>query len=240
MNIKEELTCKCCNEIYQQPITLTCCGENICIQHIERLSSTKTFTCPLCNQENSHQNFFIDRLLVKLIEKELHKFEFDPKYEGLKKSLKKEIDSLALILKDPENVIYEEMCELKRQVDLDREQLKSKIDSKADDFIQQLEAYEKTFKTECKKNVDSEKYNSLVESSRKHLTEYEHCLSMFSSKTKCIVEQSKQVEKAISVLKQQIKELKNVLFLNKSFKYQLAETSVNGLYGNLIIKVRIL
>jgi hypothetical protein len=39
MNIKEELTCKYCNEVYKNPITLNCCGENICKQHVEELTS---------------------------------------------------------------------------------------------------------------------------------------------------------------------------------------------------------
>ena len=84
MNIKEALTCKCCNQIYQNPINLICCGAKGCKHHIEELisnSSSNKFTSPLCTQENSDQHFHIDKLLVKLIEKKLHKVEFDPKYD---------------------------------------------------------------------------------------------------------------------------------------------------------------
>jgi hypothetical protein len=52
---------------------------------------------------------------------------------------------LAVLLKDPENFIYEEINELKRKVDLDREKSKKEIDELANDLIQQLESYETTF-----------------------------------------------------------------------------------------------
>ena len=45
MNIKEDLTCKYCREIYKNPITLICCGDNICKQHIEELISISKWPC---------------------------------------------------------------------------------------------------------------------------------------------------------------------------------------------------
>ena len=139
MNIKETLSCKYCNQIFKHPITLICCGKNICKQHIEELikeKSTNKFSCPLCFQENTNQNFHCDELVEKLIKIELHKFKLDPKYEVAMNKLKMEIESLAAIIKDPENIIYEEIRELKRQVDLDRESLKSQVDTLSDGLIQ--------------------------------------------------------------------------------------------------------
>ena len=86
MNIKEELTCKYCNEIYSNPIMLSCCGENICKQHIDELillssPNTNKFTCPLCNEENANQNFCVNKLIERLLEKELHKLQIDTKYK---------------------------------------------------------------------------------------------------------------------------------------------------------------
>ncbi len=87
---------------------------------------------------------------------------------------------MAVLLKDPENYIYEGIGELKRQVDLDREKLKKEIDELANDLIQQLESYETTFKKKYKSNIDLEHYYGLIESSRKQLDEYEKCLNLFS------------------------------------------------------------
>ena len=59
MNIEKMLTCKYCNKVYNEPITLTCCGESLCKQHIQDLLSiddTNSLICPFCNKLNSNQN----------------------------------------------------------------------------------------------------------------------------------------------------------------------------------------
>lgn len=183
MNIKEKLTCKYCNQLYKEPITLTCCGDNLCKQHIAELisnSSSSEFWCPLCNEQNSNKNFKVSKIIQELIEIEAHNFELDPKYERILNGLKTEIGNLENISHDPENYIYDEINELKRQVDLDRERLKTGIDDLADGLIQKLESYQIKFKAEFKaKNIELEEYKSLVESSKKSLIEYERCLNLF-------------------------------------------------------------
>jgi hypothetical protein len=126
--------------------------------------------CPLCNKENINQLFHISNLIQSLLEIEFHKFKINPIYETVLNNLKKEIGNLVSILKDPENYIYEEISELKRQVDLDRENLKSEIDELANDLIKQLESYERKFKSEYKAKVDLEHYDGLVESSKKTIS----------------------------------------------------------------------
>jgi hypothetical protein len=67
MNIKEELTCKYCNDIYNIPITLAC-GDSICKHHIEELISSNSpnkFSCPLCNEEIINQNFSVNKCIKK-------------------------------------------------------------------------------------------------------------------------------------------------------------------------------
>ena len=190
-------------------------------------------------QENTNQNFHCDELVEKLIEMELHKFKLDPKYEITMNKLKIEIESLEAIIKDPENTIYEEISELKRQVDLDRENLKNEIDSKADDLIQQLETYEKRFKAEYQTNIDLEKYNQLVKSSRKKLIEFENCLNLFSVDNKEREEKTTEIEETITILQPNIMDIKNELFSNLSISYKPMGTNLNGLFGKLIVEVKI-
>ena len=237
MNIKDELTCKYCNEIYNNPITLTC-GDSVCMHHLKELASTSSqkFPCPLCNQENLTQDFNVNKLITKLLEIELHKFKLEPKYELAFKNFKAEITNLESILKDPENYIYEEIAELKRQVDLDRERLKSQIDDLANDLIQQLEAYEASFRAEYKSNVDLKHYNDLVESSRKQLAEYERCLCCFSTEVAEREERFNRSEESVKLLVPKIKELKDKLFSNIAIRYRPVEETEN-LFGKLIIKV---
>ena len=240
MNIKEKLTCNYCHDLFNHPITLICCNKNICKQHIDELlreSSSNQFDCPFCNQDNKNQNFNINEIIEDLIELELHKFKLDPKYTITRDNMVIEIENLERILKDPENIIYEEISELKRQVDLDRESLKDEIDTLADGIIQQLESYEKEFKAEYKTNIVLEKYNELVESSRANLKEYEKCLNLFSVENNARDEKTNQIEKRVNILKSEIVQIKNELFSNLKINYEPQVKNRDGLFGRLIKNV---
>ena len=239
MNIKEKLTCKCCNEIYNNPVTLAC-GDTVCRHHVELISSnslSRTFLCPLCDRENFIQTLDVNKVIQSLLEIELHEYQINPVYKTVLRNLNKEIENLESILKDPENCIFEEIGELKRQVDLDRERLKSEIDSFANDYIHQLESNEAIFKNEYKTNVDLEHYKALVESSKKQLAEYEQCLSMFSTKKEERYAKRIESEKMIEKLQPEIKELKDKLISNLSINYKPVAVKKEDLFGSLTISV---
>ena len=170
-----------------------------------------------------------------MIENDLQYLEVDSKFKKIYENLKTEIGNLEKILKDPENIIYEEISELKRQVDLDREKLKSEIDDLADGLIQQLESYEKRFKAEYKTEIDLQNYNGLVQSSRQQLLVYEKCLNLFSTTYKERKEKSLQSENITIDLQPKITELKQNLFSNTSLAYRPSNSK--DLFGKLIIKV---
>ena len=84
MNIKEKLTCKYCHQVYKEPVTLVCCGDSLCKQHIIELlaiDDTNTFLCPFCNEKNVNQNFPVSKTIKDLLDIEAHKFDLDPKYK---------------------------------------------------------------------------------------------------------------------------------------------------------------
>lgn len=240
MNIKDELTCKYCYEIYKNPIALNCCGENICKQDIDELvlsnNSPNKFTCPLCDQETTNQSFTVNKFMQKMVENEFHKFQIDSKYKETFQNLKTEIRNLENILVGRENFIYEEICELKRQVDLDREQLKIQIDNLAEDLIQKLDSFQKRFNIE-QKTVDLKHFKDLVNSSKKQLIEYESCLNFFSTKKVERDEKTSQINELINILQSEINEAKLKIFSNISLTYSSNVTSVDKLFGKLIIKV---
>ena len=240
MNIKERMTCKYCNQVYNNPITLLC-GDSICKHHLDEListNSTNKFNCPICNEESlSNLEFKVSKLIESLLRTELHEFKMNPIYEEVLYDLKTEIGNLEAIVKDPENYIFEEISELKRQVDLNRERLKSDIDDLANDLIQKLESYQERFMTEYKTNIDLEHYNELFESSKKQMAEYEQCLNLFSTKIEERDEKRIQSEKIINKLELEIQELKEGLLSNLSLKYEPKEIEMNDLFGTLIIEV---
>jgi hypothetical protein len=167
---------------------------------------------------------------------EAHKFRINPEYERLISEFKTEIRNLETILNEPENFIYEEINELKRQVDMDREKAKSEIDRIADENIQILEKFEKQFKTEYKSKVDLKRFKSIVETSKRQLNEYGKFLSLFSSDDEEMKTKYKQSIIAFNLLQSKIRELKINLFSNKLINYNPMETNI---YGHLIVKVKI-
>jgi DNA repair exonuclease SbcCD ATPase subunit len=238
MNIKEKLTCKICNGIFKDPIFLNCCGENMCKQHFQNLISNDTsnkFTCPFCNQENSNQKLDINTTIQSFLEIELHEFELDPKYERVLTHLRREVGNLEAVLKDPENIIYEEIGELKRQVDLKREKLKIEIDDLADDLINQLDSHKKRFMEEYKSNIQN--YHDLVESSKKQLNEYEACLQLFSTKNNEKEDKYNECEKIMKIVRPSSNEAKNKLFSNISITFKPMNIHGKDLFGKLVIKV---
>ena len=160
MNLKEKYTCNYCKQILKDPISLNCCGDNICKQHIKELtssSSSNVFWCPLCNEENTNQSLKSNRLIQSMLDIEAYEFEIDPEYEKIFESLKTEIETL-------EAVLNEQINELKRPVDLNREDLKSHIDALADKLIQQLESFGNQFRTEYKTKEDRKHVTFLLSS----------------------------------------------------------------------------
>ena len=240
MNLKEQLTCKYCNEIYNEPVILNCCSENVCKRHIEEFLSVDNpnkFLCPFCDAENTNQQFSHNKLIQVFIENQLHELELDSNYKGIFNKFKVEIENLETLLKGPDNFVYEEIHELKRLVDLDREKNKSQIDELANGLIEQLEEYEAKFKSDYKNNVDLEQFNALVESSRKKLADYENFFNVFSTKQEERAEKNKQAVEETNSLKSQIIEFKNALFSNLSITYKPMKIKKEDMVGKLLIKV---
>ena len=237
MNLREELTCKDCKEIYQSPITLNCCGENICKKDVEKLiskDSSSKFTCPLCSEENFHQKLNPNKFMQKMVENKLHKFKTDRKSKRTLKDFKIKVEILERLATDPKNYIHEEIDGIKRQVELDRETSKGRIDSLADGLIQELESYESRFKAEYKPAMY---LNSFVKSSRKQLAEYEKFLNLFSAKKEKKAEQRKQSKNAINMIQSNIDHVKTKLFSNLSIKYQPIQNNSACCLGELVVKV---
>ena len=243
MNIKENLTCKCCNKVLYEPIALTCCGESMCKQHINELLSiddSNTFSCPFCDKQNPNQNIEVSKTIQYLIDIEAHKFTIDPKYERVLNNFKTEIRNLERILNEPESFIKEKINQLKVQVDLDREKTKSEIDRLADDMIKQLEAFDKQFIEEYNDSyVDLKYFISIFVTSNQQLADYEKFLSLLSTKAEERVKKRKESENLITNLQSNIEELKENLFSNISITYKPVKNKIQDLYGKLIIKVNI-
>ena len=236
MVLKEKLECKHCNQIYKDPVTLICCGENICKQHItDFFAISNTFDCPFCHQQNQNQNLNTNKFMQDLLQNDLGHFKA---HEQINQHLKMEIQNFESILKHPENFIVEQINELKRQVANEKEKHLNKIDQLSSDLFRELESFELKFISECRQNIDLEAYKDLLESSKNKSTKFEVCLSLFPDREDR-VEKANQCQQAIYKLQSKVKEAKNKLFSNLNISYEPNKNGKGDSLGKLVKEVNI-
>ena len=243
MNIEEELKCKLCKEILNEPVSLNCCGENVCKKHIDEILSKQEkneILCPLCESDIQNQKFHINKAMKSLIERELHKIKINPEYENVLKSFKEKINTIESMNSDPENYIYEEFAELKRKVHLDREtKIKEindsikEINDSTDDLLNQLESYEKKFREKSKLDNSC---NTLIKNMKRELDDYEKCLKSLVNTDKNRKAKTEQVQRLAMDLDKEIELFKCKLLESKSFTYEPMKVEIRNILGKLMIK----
>jgi WD40 repeat protein len=177
MNIKKKSSCLYYHEI--------CCDNFSFKEHKEVLikeyvSSELSYT--LFKQENKNENFYCNELNESLIKTEFQKSKLDTKDEIKSDSSKNKIENFKKDPRDPKNIIYnDEFSELKKELNFKRDNLKIQIDKTVDDLIQELELFESDG---LNRNINLERYNDLVNSSKKLSDELERRLSLFTVESK--------------------------------------------------------
>ena len=239
--MRESLTCKCCHRIIKDPVTLNCCSENICKQDIVELMFGNEFICPCCNEKNLNQKLNVNMLIQGLLENELHNFPINQEFVETLENLKVQIGNLEQDLKNGVlnscfNKIESQISELKRKVNLDKNKLKKQTDKLANKLIQQLELYEKKFKTNYKSKIKH--YDDLVQVSKQQLDEYERCLSLFSVTNEERDMKRMNAENVINNLLPKLNELKSDLLSKKAITYVPMQISINDSFSKLIIEVK--
>ena len=238
MNLIENLTCKHCKKIYTEPVFLSCCGKNICKADIDVISkfSTGSFSCPICNTTIQNRKFQINETLQVLIdEAELHKIKIDPEYLKTLNDFREKIATIENVHKDPFNVVYEKISELKMKVDLDREKAKAEIDKLADDMMKKLNSWETEFKAQSKSKEILSYYDNVIANMKTNLNEYEKCLKSMSFTDEERKKSKHAVSDAIKILDAETESFKNKLFKHKSLTYEPIKAEVGSLFGKLIV-----
>ena len=239
MNLIDNLTCKHCDKIYTEPTFLTCCGNNICKEDILLFkSSFGIFRCPICDTSTTNPKFQINKSLQVLInEAELHKFKLEPTYFQTLNEYKEKIAYIESIHKDPLNVIYEKISELKMDVDLDREKAKAEIDRLAETMMKKLNYLEDEFKAESSSKEISDYYDKVITIAKNNLNEYEKCLISMSFSEKERKKKRNDIRLSINYLNVEVNEYKTKLFNNKMFVYE--PRKAGNIFGKLVVIVYI-
>jgi hypothetical protein len=166
---------------------LGCCNKTVCEHHIEYQDESvasrkrKLFSCILCEASHGKANF--KKFATNEIAEKLLKIEIDKlanlgnifvQTSNQIKSLEENFCKVKNLIKDPKNFIYEKISDLKRDVDLRKEKLKStkKIDEICAEMIAKLDNYQR----ECYENIQSlkleENTNDIFSEVQKNLDEW--------------------------------------------------------------------
>jgi hypothetical protein len=142
--IKNFFDCDFCHKVLVDPISIPC-GNNLCKDHLDKLlknisKGKNIFRCEICQEEHfiPKDGFKVDKRLQRGLEIQLNTLKLTPIFEECKAVIKKGHESVAEIetlKKNSEGYIYDYFEEIKRQVDIRREDLKMKIDKYSDEVI---------------------------------------------------------------------------------------------------------
>jgi len=235
MNLIKELTCNYCKNIYEDPVILDCCQENICKKDFEKILANHE-NCPNINCQANPKTCVVNRILKKLIETyELNKVTINSEHENVLREFREKIDKIEKINNDPENLIYEKFSVLKSKVDLDRENAKVYIDKLADDTLNCLNKYEKQFKQKCKSKIEN--CNDLIIGMRKEQHDYQNFISSLGNKNEDKDKRKEEIKAKIGKLDSEIQKYESELFENTTIEYmemeKTSELKFKEIFGKL-------
>jgi hypothetical protein len=145
-----------------------------------------TFICGICQEEHfiPKNGFVVPNRLQKLMDVELNKLAPSSMFEECRKEIenaKENMIEIGLLEKNAENYIYEYFEDIKRQVDIRREDLKFKIDTYSDKIIKSVELDQMNL---IKLSKEVNQITTNIEKSRKDLNELIARLLTHESKEK--------------------------------------------------------
>ena len=156
--IKELLVCKYenCDKYFEDPVVL-CCGKTICKSHLMNLLDETNikdgkYVCKMCNSLHEiHPECFILRSDINdLLESNSHLPEKQIEVKELYLEFSKTVKDLNKIVNEPSSYLNDFISDLKRKVDLQREELKLKIDEIALDLINKIDKLDE----ECRRDIN--------------------------------------------------------------------------------------
>jgi len=235
--IKNFFDCDLCHQVLVDPISFPC-GNNVCKSHFDELlkntSKEKSFfQCEICQEEHyiPKSGFKIDKRLQNGLEIQLNTLKLTPIFDECKTEISKahvKVAQIETLEKDSEGYIYEYFEDIKRKVDIRREDLKMKIDKYSDEVIQSIERTQLNY-IKISKQVNQ--ISTDIEQSKKELEEYEKRFDTFEID-----------EKKFEVIKQGVVDVNGkfdkiipyynkALIGNKEYSFRFDEIPIVEIFG---------
>ncbi len=217
MSIKSDLVCPICKEIFDNPIFFPChCS--FCKGHVEEILKNKedTLKCPICKEETTLPKQFKENTRIKMIiEKDGHLSE-DEKL--IKKSIEeipveyeRIVNEIETKEKEFELIRFDHFADLRRSIDLRRENLKLSIDKIADELIDEAKILEENYKKKIAEN------NKIKYDTEEIESENEELLKLFRNPNVLL----SSLEKSKAKLELKVKDVREKLKKFQEFKDEL-------------------
>ena len=246
--VKNLFDCEQCNQLLVDPVSLPC-GYSLCKRHLDekldrapkriKLMEANTqesniFLCELCKENHyiPENGFAINRRIQNGLNIKFNTLKLNPVYEECKVKItdvKNNIQNIKNLQRDPENHIFEYFEELKRQVDLRREELKLKLDNCSEEIIQSIEST----KENCiKLSKESKRLSTEIEESKEDLTKLIDRFDTFEIDEK----KFEEIRQSLSILNgdltRKLGEYKDSIIGDKKYSFEFEEIDIKGLFGS--------
>jgi hypothetical protein len=158
MSVKEDFTCLICSKIFKSPFVLPC-GDTICEEHLNesnvlKNNSIKCKSCEEVFEVKNNQMIRSNKSFQMLIQKELFLSDAE---KVMKKSLEDSIENFFQLneqLQESKNIFdldcHNHFQEIRRKIDVQREELKDQIDKISLAMIDELKAIEESYSIRIK------------------------------------------------------------------------------------------
>ncbi len=238
--VKSSFDCDLCNKLLVDPVVMPC-GNFICKAHIDKLltnasNEKKTLLCGICQDEHfiPKNGFVVNNRLQNLLELELFDLKASPVFSECKKEIEDAKDNLAKIKflqKNSENYLYDYFEDIKRQVDIRREDLKFKIDKYLDDIIKSVENTQANY---IKLSKEVNQISSRIERSKKELNDMTVVFDTMEFNDEKFEEIKSSVEDVNQEFRLILDEYQDSLVGNEKYTFQFNELPIEDIFGHLV------
>ena len=235
--IKHLFDCCQCNLLLVDPVTLPC-GYNVCERHIiyELLGNDNNkLKCQFCPRDHPipEDGFIVNKQIQKALDIKLNTLKLNPVYDECKNMImeaKENVTKIESLERNAESYIYEYFEDIKRKVDLRREDLKMKIDTCSDELIKSIESNQLNC-IKLSKEVD--RLTSDIEKFKQELNELVDRFDTFEINDAKFTD----IKQSVTVLNDSftkiLEEYNDSLIGNKEYTFKFKDIEIEDIFGRL-------
>lgn len=222
--INEIIKCIECKKTLEKPVILPC-GKNICRKHFDEKQNhgQAMIFCLHCQREHiiSSSDLIENSSLQDLINTKIDNFDLGETYSKALESckeLKNKLQDLESVQRLSDVYIQDFVINLINQIDLKREELKLKIDTRAEFLVQDLKQFEK----DCldKLIITRSSLESKLQNSNRDLENLSNSLKVFTNNNKEYEKINTSCVNKIDEVKNLMKEFKNEILLDRGHEFE--------------------